>query len=93
MGGADWRALLGAVAALAGVVALVLLLQRGARAWRLPARRGGVPGRRLALEETLALDPRRRLHLIRCGERRLLLLTGGGADVAVGWLPDAAPPP
>ena len=30
--------------------------------------------------------PRRRLLLVHCGERRVLLLTGGAQDVVVGWL-------
>lgn len=43
----------------------------------------------LAVEQVLALDARRRLVLVRCGARRVLLLTGGGSDVVVGW-PDSA---
>jgi flagellar protein FliO/FliZ len=41
----------------------------------------------------LALDSGRRLHLVRCEGRDVLLLTGGPQDVVVGWLPDreAAP--
>ena len=41
---------------------------------------------RLALVHALALDPRRRLHLVRCDDRHVLLLTGGAQDVVVGWL-------
>ena len=40
----------------------------------------------LPVQDVLALDPRRRLHLVRCDERRVLLLTGGAQDVVVGWL-------
>jgi len=39
----------------------------------------------------IALDSRRRLYLIECQGRRVLLLTGGGQDVVVGW-PDEHPP-
>jgi len=85
---------LSAVLALAAVVGLILLarhllplLPAVARAARGPATGGG-----LALEQALPLDPRRRLLVVRCGPRRLLLLVGGPQDVVVGWL-DAGPPP
>ncbi len=45
----------------------------------------------MALEQVLALDPRRRLCLVRCGARRVVLLTGGAQDLLVGWLDDDAP--
>jgi flagellar protein FliO/FliZ len=47
------------------------------------------PEKRLALRETVALDPRRRLHLVQCGERQVVLLTGGTQDIVVGWIDDA----
>ena len=72
--------------ALALVLALIYVSQRGAR-WAGIARRSGSSSRLLTLDETLALDTRRRLVLIRCGERRCLLLTGGTQDVLLGWLP------
>ena len=40
----------------------------------------------LALEQVLALDARRRLCVVRCDQRRVLLLIGGAQDVVVGWL-------
>jgi hypothetical protein len=51
----------------------------------------GGGGGTLALEQVLALDPRRRLCLVRCGTRRVLLLVGGTQDCVVGWL-DAEEP-
>jgi len=83
-------ALLTAVIALAVVLALVWLAARGARMVGLGARAGN--GRMLRAVDSLALDPRRRLHLIGCGERHVLLLTGGGADVVVGWVPEMSGP-
>ena len=73
-----------AAATLAGVVALILL------AGRLARRTGLAPqgSRRLQVEETIALDARRRLVLVRCDGRGLLLMTGGGQDQVVGWLPE-----
>lgn len=72
---------------LLAVIALILLVGRLARRAGLgPAARGGG---RLAIEETLALDARRRLLLIRCDGRALLLLTGGPKDEVVGWVPES----
>ena len=69
-------------AALAGILALLLLLARGARRFGLaPAGNG-----RLSVQAVLPLDSRRRLVLIRCDGREALLLTGGPQDVVVGWL-------
>ena len=77
-----------ALAALAGVLGLVWILGRGVRAAGL-ARPGA--GRRLQVRGALALDRTRRLHLVACDGRELLLLTGGGTDVVVAWLPGAGP--
>jgi flagellar protein FliO/FliZ len=77
--------LLTAAAALGAVLLLVLLAGRLARRTRF-ARAGGTG--RLRIEESLALDPRRRLVLVRCDGRFVLLLTGP-QDSVVGWLPDA----
>jgi flagellar protein FliO/FliZ len=83
-----WTGLITAALALAGVLAALVMALRGLRAAGM-ARAGG---RRLAVEEAVALDGRRRLVLVRCDGRHLLLLTGGAADSVVGWLP-AEPAP
>jgi flagellar protein FliO/FliZ len=75
-----------ALIALGAVLGLIWL------AGRVAARFGGLAprasaGKRLAVTESLALDPRRKLLLARCDGREVLLLTGGGQDVVVGWLP------
>ena len=76
--------LLPALAALSAVLALVLLAGRAARLTGLAR---AANGRRLILQDTLALDRARRMHVVRCDGRDLLLVTGGGRDVVVGWLP------
>lgn len=76
-----------ALGALALVLALVMLAQRAARWGGLAPRGTG----RLAIVEAIALDPRRRLCLVRCDGRHLLLVTGGAQDVVVGWLDQPAP--
>jgi len=79
--------LITAVAALALVLGALILVARGARAAGLGLR----TGKRLAMQETLALDGKRRLLLVRCDGRDLLLLTGGAQEVVVGWLPQDQP--
>ena len=78
-----WTTWLSAAAALAGVLAALVLVLRGLRT-ASQARRAG---RRLAVQEALALDGRRRLVLVSCDGRALLLLTGGTQDIVLGWLP------
>lgn len=78
-----------ALAPLAGVIGALVLVACGARATGIGMR----IGKRLVLQETLALDGRRRLVLLRCDGREFLMLTGGTQDVVVGWLPDAPPNP
>ena len=73
-----------AAAALVGVVALILLAGRMARRAGLAPQGGG----RLRIEDSVAIDTRRRLVLVRCDGRGLLLLTGGAQDQVVGWLPE-----
>jgi len=79
------ESLLFAAFSLALVLGLVVLAGRLARAGGLTTRATG-GGTRLALVQTLALDPKRRLLLVRCDRRELLLLTGGGQDAVVGWI-------
>ena len=78
-----WNGLLTATLALAGVLAVLVLSLRGLRAAGIAR----AEGRRLALEEAVALDGRRRLLMVRCDGRSLLLLTGGAQDAVIGWLP------
>lgn len=73
-----------AVGVLIGVIALIgaaaKLFQLGG--WRAQPR----SGRTLILRESIALDPRRRIHLVQCGQRQVVLLTGGGQDLVIGWM-------
>lgn len=89
LGSETW---LHAAGALAAVLLLIWLAARALRATPLAARPGARPGRRLSLQETLALDARRRLIVVRCDSRDLLLLTGGVEDLVIGWLPGDATP-
>jgi flagellar protein FliO/FliZ len=80
-----WTGLITAAAALAGILVLLVLVLRGVRAAGI-----GRGNRRLMVEEAVALDARRRVVLLRCDGRNLLLLTGGGQDLVLGW-PEAPP--
>jgi flagellar protein FliO/FliZ len=82
------QAILTAGAALGAVLGIIVLAGRGARMLRLAR---PTVGRRLILREALALDRTRRLHLVACDGRELLLMTGGGTDQLVAWLSDAQP--
>ena len=81
----------GLLKALGALAALLVPLWLGARVMRGrgPA---GRPGRRLGIAEVIALDARRRLVLVRCDGREVLLLTGGGQDAVLGWLPERPSP-
>jgi len=77
------KTLLTSVAALAGIVGVILLIGRGLRHTSLGRQAGS--GRLLIVKDSIALDARRRLHLIQHGDRCVLLLTGGASDIVVGW--------
>lgn len=71
---------------LIGVLALILAAARLYRytGWKTQPRAGRI----LILRESIALDPRRRIHLVQCGQRQVVLLTGGGQDLVIGWMQD-----
>jgi flagellar protein FliO/FliZ len=70
--------------ALLFVLGLILLLARLLRATGLAPQ---AAGQRLKLQEVLALDARRRVIILRCDGREVVLLTGGPQDLCLGWLP------
>lgn len=82
--------ILTAIAALVAVLALVWLAGRLARFGGMAQRPSG-GDRSLAVRDVLALDARRRLYLVTCDGRRVLLLTGGAQDTVVGWLDSEKP--
>jgi len=85
----EWQTIIRAFGALAAVLLLAWAVAR------VLQRRGAAsgPGRRLSIAEVLAIDPRRRLILIRCDGREALLLTGGTDDRLLAWLPGPRPEP
>lgn len=86
----SFRILLTSAAALAGIVGLILVLGRVLRHTSFVGR--APSGRLLVVKDTVALDARRRLHLVQHGERSVLLLTGGETDLVVGWLDEPKSP-
>ena len=80
--------LLAAAAALSVVVSVIVLGGRFAPLFRI-GRPGGGSGR-LGVVGSLSLDPRRRLFLVRCDDRFVLLLAGQ-QDQVVGWIADPVP--
>ena len=89
-----FNTVLSATAALCVVLGLVLLAARAARWLGLgrPAPPRARSQQRLAAEASLPLDRVRTVHIIRCDGRELAVLTGGPADVLLGWLPDQPVP-
>ena len=73
-----------AIGVLAGVIGLALIAGRVIASF--PFKTQGGAGRTLRVRESVALDPRRRVHLLQCGQRQVILLTGGSQDVVVGWI-------
>ncbi|GAB6969136.1 hypothetical protein JCM25156A_31750 [Komagataeibacter kakiaceti JCM 25156] len=71
------------------VIALILLSRYGLQLLEpyLSRRR---QTRHLAVVESLAIDQRRRISIIKCGGKKGLILTGGGNDVFLGWMEDEA---
>ena len=65
----------------AAVLLIILLLARALRRFGISAAPRGDGTRRLVVEEVLPIDGRRRVLLLRCEGRRLLLVTGGPQDV------------
>lgn len=49
------------------------------------------PSKTLSIEASLSIAPRRRITVLRYGDQRLAVLTGGPLDVSLGWLPPASP--
>ncbi|MCB2055042.1 MAG: FliO/MopB family protein [Geminicoccaceae bacterium] len=80
----DWLDILRSLAALAFVAGLVLLAASAGRRFlpRLQARLA-TADRRLAVIETLPLDARNRLVLVRADEKEHLLVLSSGAPVVV----------
>jgi hypothetical protein len=89
-------------ATLAGFVVLAQLLHavrsrrltlpwRNSRPWDNNAPAARPPSARLVVEQAQILDGKRRLVLVRCDDQRVLLLTGGPADLVVAVLPAVQP--
>lgn len=81
------------LAALAFVLGLIALAAWAARRWRLGTTPPGA-ARRLAVVETLPIDPRRKLVLVRCDRQEHLLLLGqdGNRLIAGGLAADETRP-
>ena len=81
--------LLTTAVALGAVLSAILLAAHLLRRTGL-ARPGA---QRLRLQETLTLDRTRRIYLIACDGREMLVLAGPAGDAPIGWLPAPQPAP
>ena len=73
------------LAALAVVVLLACGMGRAVRWKRLTTLAGPARSRPLAIRAALAIDPKRRLLLVSCEDRKAVLLTGPHGDTFLGW--------
>lgn len=85
----DWARTLFALIA---TLALIVGAAYGAR--RLGMLQPGAPGvKRMRITESLLIDTRRRMVIVRVDEREHVLLLGPGGDVVVGDMPAKETPP
>lgn len=75
----DWARSLFALIATLG---LILAVAYGARRLGM-LQAGGQTHKRMKVTESLMLDPRRRMVLVRCDDREHLILLGPGGDIVV----------
>lgn len=78
----DWMDWARSFAALIATLALILAAAWGARRLGMLQAGPNAP-RRLKISESLMIDPRRRLVIVRCDGREHLLLLGPAGDVVV----------
>lgn len=79
----DWLDWVRALFALLATLALIGGVAYGARRLGM-LRPGGQGPRRIRVIESLMIDPRRRLVIVRCDEREHLILLGPASDMIVG---------
>ncbi|MDE7547795.1 flagellar biosynthetic protein FliO [Acetobacter fabarum] len=75
------------IVAFALVIGLIFLARYGLR-FMEPYLLKGRQTPNLAVMESVAVDQRRRVSVIRYGQKKGLVLTGGGSDVFMGWVED-----
>ena len=88
----DFLDVVRALFALIATLALIVGVAYGAR--RLGMLQPGAPGvKRMRITETLLIDTRRRMVIVRVDEREHVLLLGPGGDVVVGDMAAKELPP
>lgn len=80
------------IVAFAVVIGLIFLSRYGLK-FVEPYLLKGRQARDLAVMESVAVDQRRRVSVIRYGQKKGLILTGGGNDVFMGWVDEGPTPP
>ena len=83
-----FNSILSVGSALAVVLGLVWLAALAARSTGIA--RSGPGERRLSLTQTLVLERERRMHLVRCDGRDLLIVTSAAGGSVLEWLPTRA---
>jgi len=78
----DWIDWARSAAALLATLGLILAVAWGARKLGM-LQAGAASPKRLKVSESLMIDPRRRLVVVRCDNREHLILLGPGGDIVV----------
>lgn len=78
----DWIDWARSLFALLATLALILAVAWGARKLGMLQAGPNTP-KRLKVSESLMIDPRRRLVIVRCDEREHLILLGPGGDIVL----------
>ncbi len=63
------------------------IISRNASLPGIASRRTSSSSTMLTVESITPIAPRRKIIVLRYGEQRLAVLTGGPQDVSLGWLP------
>jgi flagellar protein FliO/FliZ len=87
----DWLDWARALFALIATLALIVGAAWGARRVGMLQAHGQGP-KRLRVTESLMLDPRRRMVVVRCDDREHLILLGPGGDIVVDDMAAKEPP-
>ena len=87
----DWIDWARSLAALIATLGLILAVAWGARRLGMLQAGPNTP-KRLKITESLMIDPRRRLVIVRCDEREHVLLLGPAGDIVVSETKALEPP-
>jgi flagellar biogenesis protein FliO len=72
---------------------LLMIISRNTPLPGIVSRRTSSNSTILTIESVIPIAPRRKIIVLRYGEARLAVLTGGPQDISLGWLPPPSSSP